>query len=63
MERAVRAEAERDAALHEAAMAWLEIEAMSGARAQVEAKLACVRRVSVAAEDARLKVDSERDPA
>ena len=32
-ERAVRAEVERDAARHEAAIAWLEIEAMSSARA------------------------------
>ena len=52
-----------DAARHEAAMARLEIDAMSGTRAQVEAKLARVRDVLVAAEDARLKADSERDAA
>ena len=40
VERVVRAEAERDAARHEAAMARLEIEAASGARAQVEFELA-----------------------
>ena len=42
MERAVWAEAERDAARHE---------------------LACVRQVSAATEDARLKADSKRDAA
>ena len=63
MERAVRAEAERDAARHEVAMDRLETEAMSVARAQVEAELARVRRVSVAAEDTRSKADSERDAA
>ena len=35
--RVLQVEAKRDAAWHEAAMARLEIEAMSGARAQVEA--------------------------
>ena len=63
MEREVRAEAERDTARHKVAMAPLEIEAMSGARAQVEVELANVQRVSVATEDARLKADSERDAA
>ena len=61
MERAVWAEAERDAARHEAAMARLEIEAMSGARAQVEAELSRIRLASAAAEDARMKTESERD--
>ena len=63
MERVVRAETERDAARHEAAMARLEIDAMSGARAQVEAKLARVRDVLVAAEDACLKADSKGEAA
>ena len=63
MERAVRAEAERDAAQYEAAMALLEIEATSDARAQVEAKLARVRHVSATVEDAWLKADSEHDAA
>ena len=63
MERAVRAETERAAALHEEAMAQLEIDALSGARAQVEAELAHVRDVLVAVEDARLKADSERESA
>ena len=42
IERAVRAEAERDASCHEVAMAQLEIEAASGARAQMESELAQV---------------------
>ena len=63
IERAVRGETERDAARHEAAMVRLEINSMSGARVQVEAELARVRDVLVAAEDARLKADSERDAA
>ena len=63
MEKAVQAEAERDAARHEAAIALLEIEAMSDSRAQVEAELAHIRDVSVAVEDAQLKADSERDAA
>ena len=52
---------ERDAAWHETTMVRLEIEAMSGARAQVEAELARFRGVSASAEDARMKADSERD--
>ena len=63
MERAVQAEMERDVARHEAAMARLEIDAMSNARAQVEAKLARVRHILVATKDARLKADSELDAA
>ena len=54
---------ERDATRHEEAMAQLEIEAMSSARAQVEAELACVQGVSAADEDARLMADSERGAA
>ena len=61
MERTVKAEGKRDVARHEAAMARLEIEAMSVARAQVEAELASIRCVSVAAEDVWLKADSEGD--
>ena len=63
VERAIRAKEERDAARHEAAMAQLEIEAMSGARAKVKAELARIWHVSAAAEDARLKADSEHDAA
>ena len=61
MERAVWAEAERDAARHEAAMARLEIEAMSGARAQVETELSRIRSSSTAVEDAPMKAEFERD--
>ena len=60
-ERVVWAEEERDVARHETAMAQLEIEAMSCARAWVEAELARIRGVSAAVEDARLKADSECD--
>ena len=63
MERAVRAETERDAARHEADMARLEIDSMSCAQAQVEGELSCVQDVLVAAEDARLKANSEHDAA
>ena len=63
MGRAVRAETERDATRHEAAIARLEIDAMSGAQAHVEAELARVRHILVAVEVARLKADSERDAA
>ena len=63
MERVIRAETEKDVARHEADMARLEIDAMSSTRAQVEAELACIRDVLVAAKDARLKEDFERDVA
>ena len=42
IERAVRAEAERDAAHHEVVMARLETEVAGNVRAQVESKLARV---------------------
>ena len=42
VKRATRAEAERDAARHEVAMARLDIDAESSARAQVESELAWV---------------------
>ena len=61
--RVVRAETERDAARHEAAMARLKIDVVSGAQAQVEVELAYVRDALVDAEDARLKADSKRDAA
>ena len=53
MEKAIQAKAERDSARHEAAMAQLEIEAMSGAQAQVEAELVRVQGVSTTAENVR----------
>ena len=58
MERVVWAETERDAAQHEAAMARLDIDLVSSARALVEAELARVRDALVAAEDARLKAET-----
>ena len=50
IKRAVRVETERQAIQHEVAMARLEIDAMSGARAQVEAELARVWDVLVASD-------------
>ena len=61
MERAVWAKAERDATKHEEAMARLEIEAMSGARVEVEAELSHIRRASAAVEDSWMKAESEGD--
>ena len=43
-ERETRAEAERDVARHEVAMAWLEIDTAGSARAQMESELARVQR-------------------
>ena len=63
VERAVRAEEERDAAHHEVAMAQLEIEATGSARAQVESELARVQCALAASEDARQKVEYELDRA
>ena len=63
VERAVHAEAERDAAHHEVVMARLEIEAEGSAWAQVESELARVQRTLAALEDAWRKVESELDGA
>ena len=63
VERAAQAEAERDAARHEAAMAKLEIEGVVNTLAQMESKLTRVQRALVVVESARLKVESERDTA
>ena len=52
VERATRAEAERDAARHEVAMARLEIYALGSARAQMKSELARVQRALAASEDA-----------
>ena len=60
-ERAVRAEAERDAAPHEVAMARLETEEAGSAPAQVESELARVQHSIVSSKDARRKVESELD--
>ena len=63
MERAVRAETERDVARHEVAMAQLKIDAMCRARTQVESEHAYIRHILVATKDAHLKTDSEHDAA
>ena len=61
--RASRAEAERDAARHEAAMAKLEIEEAVNTQAQMESKLTRVQRALAVAERARLKAESEHEAA
>ena len=58
--KAARAEAERDAARHEEAMAKLQIEGAVNTRAQVESELARVQRALAVEEDACLKAESER---
>ena len=63
IERAARAEAERDAALHETVMAKLEIEGAVNTRAQVEYELIRIQRVVAVAEGARMKAESEREAA
>ena len=60
VERAVRAEAERDAACHEATMAKLATKGVVNTRAQIESELARVQRALALEEDARLKAESER---
>ena len=48
VDRAARVEAERDAARHEVAMAWLETDAAGSAKAQMESELARVQRALTA---------------
>ena len=62
-ERAAQAEAERDAARHEAAMAKLQIEGAINTRAQVESELTRVQIALTVAENARLKAESEHGVA
>ena len=62
-ERAARAEAERDATRHEAAMVKLEIEGAVNTRAQMESELTQVQRALAVAESSRLKAESEREDA
>ena len=59
MDREARAEVERDAAQHEAAMARLETDAAGSARAQMESELAQVQHALTASEGIRLKTESE----
>ena len=61
--RAAQAEAERDAARHEAAMAKLQIEGAINTRAQVESELTRVQIALTVAENARLKAESEHGVA
>ena len=62
-ERATRAEAERDAACHEAAMAKLATEGAVNTRAQIESELSRVQRALALAEEARQRAESEHGAA
>ena len=57
LESAERAEAERDTACHEAAMAKLATEGAINTRAQIESELARVQRALALAEEARQRVE------
>ena len=59
VERVVRAQAEIDAACHEASMARLDAKATGSAWVQVESELARVQHALAASEDARQKGESE----
>ena len=54
-----RAEAERDAARHEASMARMDVIAAGSARAKVESELARVQNALAVAEEARRKAEDE----
>ena len=54
-----RAEAERDAARHEASMARMDAEAAGNARAKVESELARVLNALAVSEEARWKVEDD----
>ena len=62
-ERAARAEAERDATCHEAAMAKLATEGAVNTRAQIDLELARVQRSLTLAEEARQRTESEHGAA
>ena len=62
-ERAARAEAERDAALHKAAMAKLSAQGALSTRAQVETELARVQHALGLAEETRRKAEFDRGAA
>ena len=59
VEKAVWAEAERDATRHEASMARLDAETAGSARAQVEYEFAMVQHPLASSKDARQKGESE----
>ena len=63
VERTARAEAERDATCHEAAMAKLATEGAVNTRAQIESELARVQRALALAVEARRRVESEHGAA
>ena len=62
-ERAARAEAERDAACHKAAMAKLAVEGAANTRAQIESELARVQRALALAKNACQRAESEHGAA
>ena len=62
-ERAARAEAERDVALHEAVMAKLSAKGALSTRAQVETELARVQRALGLTEEAHRKAEFDREAA
>ena len=62
-ERAARAEAERDTARHEAAMAKLVTEGTVNTRAQIESELPRVQSALVLAEEARWRAEFEHEAA
>ena len=61
VDKAARAEAERDVAQHKAAMVCLEVNAVGSARAQMESELTRVQRALTTSEGVRLKVESNLD--
>ena len=63
VERASRAEDEKDAACHELVMALLEIDGAGSTRAQVESELARVKHALAASKDAWRTMESELDVA
>ena len=63
VERAIRVEAERDTACHEATMAKLAAEGAVNTQAQIESELARAQRALAVSKSARLKAESERGVA
>ena len=59
VERMARAEAESDAACHDASMARMDADTAGSSRAKVEFELARVQNALVVVEEARQKVDDE----
>ena len=62
-ERAIRAEAERDAVCHEVAMAKLETKGAVNTREQIESELARVQRALALVEEARQRAEFEHGAA